>query len=219
MILISYEVGGSLLLHPLRRKVYSIIVESPGSYFLKLINVLNAPQGTLSWHIKRLEKEGLIGSIKFGGKRVYFPMSLRSADAEKIFLALQNETAKKILLFVYNHPGQYQLQIAKGLSPPVHHDTVRYHLSRLEELNLVRLEKNRMVRVFPGKAAEELQKGSLNAISDAYVSYLMEKLREGCLHPEIVIKTTDKLILRVECPEGEDMILDLKLSDWNFFDD
>ncbi len=208
-----------MLLHPLRRKVYSLIVESPGSYFLKLINVLNTPQGTLSWHIKRLEKEGLIGSIKFGGKRVYFPMSLRSADAEKIFLALQNETAKKILLFVFNNPGQYQLQIAKGLSPPVHHDTVRYHLSRLEKLNLVCLERNRMVRVFLGQAAELLQKGSLNVISDTYVNYLMEKLREGCLHPEIVMKTVDKLILRVECPQGEDMILNFKLSEWNFVDE
>ena len=86
----------SLLLHPMRRKIYSFVCENPGSYFFQLSNFLEAPQGTLSWHISRLEKEGLIGSVKFGGKRLYYPAGLRSADAEKIFFVLEQETSRRI---------------------------------------------------------------------------------------------------------------------------
>ncbi|MFX0184570.1 MAG: hypothetical protein ACFE95_15930, partial [Candidatus Hodarchaeota archaeon] len=72
----------------------------------------------------------------------------------------------------------------------------------------------RTVQIFPGDVAENLQDGSLTAISDSYVRFLLEKLREGCLHPEIVLQSKKQLVLRIECPDGEDMILNLKMSDW-----
>ena len=89
----------SLLVHPLRRKIYSIIAENPGTYFFNLAKFLELPQGTLNWHLKRLESVNLIKSIKFAGKRVYYPSGLRSAEAAKIFTALLPDTAKKIFVF------------------------------------------------------------------------------------------------------------------------
>ena len=87
----------SLLLHPLRRKIYSILAENPGSYFFDLAKYLELPQGTLNWHLKRLEEDHLIKSLKYAGKRIYYPAGLRSAEAERIFAVLRPKTAKKIL--------------------------------------------------------------------------------------------------------------------------
>lgn len=205
----------SLLLHPLRRRIYSILAENPGSYFFDLAKYLELPQGTLNWHLKRLEDDHLIKSLKFAGKRIYYPAGLRSAEAERIFTVLRPKTAKKIFTYVLNNPGAFQSQIAKGIEPSVHHDTVRYHLNRLEEVGLVKTQRSgRTVQIFPGDVAENLQDGSLTAISDSYVRFLLEKLREGCLHPEIVLQSRKQLVLRIECPDGEDMILNLKMSDW-----
>jgi DNA-binding transcriptional ArsR family regulator len=209
----------SLLLHPLRRRIYSILAENPGSYFFDLAKYLELPQGTLNWHLKRLESDNLIKSLKFAGKRIYYPAGLRSAEAERIFTVLRPPTAKKIFTYVLNAPGAFQSQIAAGITPPVHHDTVRYHLQRLEGVNLVTTKRSgRTVQVFPGEVAENLQNGSLNVISDSYVRFLLAKLREGCLHPEVVTKSKKQLVLRIECPDGEDMILNLKMSDWDIFD-
>jgi DNA-binding transcriptional ArsR family regulator len=205
----------SLLLHPLRRKIYSILAENPGSYFYDLAKYLELPQGTLNWHLKRLEEDQLIKSLKFAGKRIYYPSGLRSAEAERIFTVLRPNTAKKIFNFVLNNPGAFQSQIAQGIDPPVHHDTVRYHLNRLENVGLVETRRSgRTVQIFPGEVAENLQDGSLTAISDSYVRFLLEKLREGCLHPEIVLQSKKQLVLRIECPNGEDMILNLRMSEW-----
>jgi len=205
----------SLLIHPLRRKIYSILAENPGSYFFDLAKYLELPQGTLNWHLKRLEEDHLIKSLKFAGKRIYYPAGLRSADGERIFTVLRPDTAKKIFNYILNNPGAFQSQIAQGIDPPVHHDTVRYHLSRLEKVGLVRTQRSgRTVQIFPGSVAENLQDGSLTAISDSYVRFLLDKLREGCLHPEVVLQSKKQLVLRIECPDGEDMILNLKMSDW-----
>lgn len=205
----------SLLVHPLRRKIYSILAENPGSYFFDLAKYLELPQGTLNWHLKRLEEDHLIKSLKFAGKRIYYPAGLRSAEAERIFTVLRPDTAKKIFNFILNNPGAFQSQIAQGIDPPVHHDTVRYHLSRLEKVGLVKTQRSgRTVQIFPGEVAENLQDGSLTAISDSYVRFLLDKLREGCLHPEVVLQSKKQLVLRIECPDGEDMILNLKMSDW-----
>ena len=208
----------SLLLHPLRRKIYSILAENPGSYFFDLAKYLELPQGTLNWHLKRLEDDQLIKSLKFAGKRIYYPAGLRSAEAERIFTVLRPDTAKKIFNFILNNPSAFQSQIAQGIDPPVHHDTVRYHLNRLEKVGLVKTKRSgRTVQIFPGEVAENLQDGSLTAISDSYVRFLLEKLREGCLHPEVVLQSKKQLVLRIECPDGEDMILNLKMSDWELF--
>ncbi len=205
----------SLLVHPLRRKIYSILAENPGSYFFDLAKYLELPQGTLNWHLMRLEEDHLIKSLKFAGKRIYYPAGLRSAEAERIFTVLRPDTAKKIFNFILNNPGAFQSQIAQGIDPPVHHDTVRYHLSRLEKVGLVKTQRSgRTVQIFPGEVAENLQDGSLTAISDSYVRFLLDKLREGCLHPEVVLQSKKQLVLRIECPDGEDMILNLKMSDW-----
>ncbi len=205
----------SLLLHPLRRKIYSILAEKPGSYFFDLAKFLELPQGTLNWHLKRLEEDHLIKSLKYAGKRIYYPAGLRSAEAERIFAVLRPTTGKKIFNYVLNNPGAFQSQIALGIKPPVHHDTVRYHLNRMENVGLITTKRSgRTVQIFPGQVADNLQNGSLTAISDSYVRFLLEKLREGCLHPEVVLQSKKQLVLRIECPDGEDMILNLRMSEW-----
>ena len=56
----------SILLNPLRRKLYSLIAQTPGSNLSKITNALNIASSTLNWHLKRLEKSGLLKSVKNG---------------------------------------------------------------------------------------------------------------------------------------------------------
>ena len=74
----------SLLMHPMRRSIYQLVCETPGSYFYEIVSTLAEPQGTLSWHLRMLEKDGLIKSQKFGGKRLYYPKMLRSDSCQGV---------------------------------------------------------------------------------------------------------------------------------------
>ena len=206
----------TLLLHPFRRDLYQVLCENPGTYLLELVEMLESPLGTLTWHLRILEREGLVKTIKFAGKRLYYPKMLRSQEAEMAYLTMRSETARRVFAYIVNNPGCYQEQMAETLG--VHHDTVRWHISRMEEVGLVRVEREgRKKRHFLAHLGQALLDGSLNSITEAYVAWLMEKLENGCMNPEIKEKTPDHVTIRIDCPErGKDCYIKINLREWQF---
>jgi predicted transcriptional regulator len=211
----------ALLLHPFRRDLYQVLCENPGTYLLELVEMLESPLGTLTWHLRILEREGLVKSIKFAGKRLYYPKMLRSREAEMAYLTMRSETAQKIFAFIVNNPSCYQEQMAENLG--VHHDTVRWHVTRMEEVGLCRVEKHgRKKKHYLDELGRALMEGSLNTISEAFVMFLLEKLEDGCLNPEIRESNEEQVTIRIDCPErGKDCFITIKLREWDFrfFDD
>ncbi len=64
---------------------------------------------------------------------------------------------------------------------------------------------------------QALLQGSLNTITEAYVMFLMEKLEDGCLNPEIKEKTPERVTIRIDCPErGKDCFITINLVEWQF---
>jgi DNA-binding transcriptional ArsR family regulator len=205
----------SLLMHPLRRNIYKLICESPGAYFFELASELSAPHGTLSWHLKMLGRAGLIQSMKFGGKRIYYPKVLRSAQVESAYVALKSETARKIFSYILNNEGCHQLEIADNLE--IHHDTVRWHASKLRKAGLIDvMREGRRIRYYVGDMGGKLVEGSLNLITESFIRFLCEKLEEDCLHPEVIEKTRDHVTLRIQCPRSQDIELAINLETWSF---
>ncbi len=206
----------TLLLHPFRRDLYQVLCENPGTYLLELVDILESPLGTLTWHLRILEREGLVKSIKFAGKRLYYPKMLRSREAEMAYLTMRSDTARKVFAYVVNNPGCYQEEMAESLG--VHHDTVRWHISRMEDVGLVRVEKHgRKKKHYLAELGEALMQGSLNTISEAYVLFLMEKLEDGCLNPEIRESSPEQILIRIDCPDrGKDCYIRINLREWQF---
>ncbi len=206
----------ALLLHPFRRDLYQVLCENPGTYLLELVDLLESPLGTLTWHLRILEREGLVRSIKFAGKRIYYPKMLRSKEAEMAYLTMRSETAQKIFSYIVNNPSCYQEEMAESLG--VHHDTVRWHVTRMQGVGLVKVKRQgRKKRHYLDKLGKALLKGSLNTITEAYVIFLMEKLEDGCLNPEIREASTEQVLIRIDCPErGKDCFIRINLREWQF---
>ncbi len=204
----------ALLLHPFRRDLYQVLCENPGTYLLELVDMLESPLGTLTWHLRILEREGLVRSIKFAGKRIYYPKMLRSQEAEMAYLTMRSDTAQRIFAYIVNNPGSYQEQMAESLG--VHHDTIRWHVSRMEKVGLIRVvREGRKKRHHLAELGDSLMEGSLNVISEAYVLFLMEKLEDGCLNPEIREKKSDHVTIRIDCPQrGKDCFITINLNEW-----
>jgi DNA-binding transcriptional ArsR family regulator len=208
----------SLLMHPLRRNIYKLICESPGAYFFELASELSAPHGTLSWHLKMLGRAGLIQSMKFGGKRIYYPKVLRSAQVESAYVALKSETARKIFTYVLNSEGCHQLEIAESLE--IHHDTVRWHASKLRKAGLIDvMREGRRIRYYIGEMGQQIVEGSLNLMTESFIRFLCDKLEEDCLHPEVLEQDRDHVVLRIQCPRSQDIELAINLETWSFSDE
>ncbi len=205
----------SLLMHPLRRNIYKLICESPGAYFFQLASELSAAHGTLSWHLKMLGRAGLIQTMKFGGKRIYYPKVLRSAQVETAYVALKSKTARKIFSYILNNEGCHQLAIAESLK--IHHDTVRWHASKLRKAGLIDvMREGRRIRYYVGDMGQKIVEGSLNLITESFIRFLCDKLEEDCLHPEVIEKDRGHVIIRIQCPRSQDIELAINLETWSF---
>jgi len=203
----------TLILHPQRKEIYKILCETPGLYFFELSNILSLPQGTIDWHLRQLEKANLIKSIKFGGKRVYYPRNLRTEEVEMAFTAIKHPTAKKIFSCIANNEGTYQSDIARELN--LHHDTVRHHVERMIEAGLIsKYKEGRKTCYKLGPLGNKIQEESISSISDTYVSALIDILEDNCLVPTIIEKTKKSLTIRIECPGHQDTTFSISLGDW-----
>lgn len=205
----------SLLLNPIRRRIYEMVCEFPGIHFYRLASKLTTSQGTLDWHLRRLEEEELLRSAKYGGKRIFYPRKLTNVENARGFAALRSKTAQQIFRQVIENLGNNQQKIADAVG--VHHDTVRYHLTRFEKIGLVeRFRDGREVRVFLGELGEQFSNGNLRKNTAHFVTYLKEKLKEGCLTPVTISNNEDQVRLRVNCPDDKKFELTINFTGWEF---
>jgi len=212
----------ALLLHPIRREIFKIIVENPGSYFYNLTKEFGddstnpSSPATVQWHLRKLINAGLIDTVKYGGKRVYYPKGLRDKEVEKAYTILRNKTAKEIFQFIVNNENAYQKQIASAIRDGVHHDTVRWHTQRLAEVGLIEeRSEGRMVKYNVGALGKKLLDGSLNVLKENFIYHLTSILKENCLYPSIIEQTKEKLVVRIACPGSDDIELTIVLSQWS----
>ncbi|MHA1728836.1 MAG: winged helix-turn-helix transcriptional regulator [Promethearchaeota archaeon] len=206
------------LLHPTRWQIYKIICENPGTYFYRLMTELpkyttKASSATIMYHLKKLRERGLLKTLKIDGKRIYIPNNLRTEETERAFMLLKNDNARLIFQYIINHPVEkpFQNEIARELD--VHHDTVYWHAEHLINAGLIEREREgKYTRFIIGYLGKELLTGSLNIITEEYLSFIMEHLSDGCHFPEIILKSEDKVVVRVVCPDEDDLEVTISLG-------
>ena len=198
--------------------IYKIICETPGTYFYRLMSEIpkydkKISSATLIYHLSKLEEDGLITSEKIDGKRIFFPKNLRNMELERAFMLLKNENCLKIFSYVLNNDGVFQNELARELN--VHHDTIRYHVDRLEDAELIEKEKEgKLIKFHIGKLGQAMLEGSMNLFSETYIRFILSKLADECHFPEILNRTKDELKIRINCPGEDDIILTLNISNW-----
>ncbi len=123
--------GKNLLENPVRKSIFDTVQEEPGINFTGLMEALEIKNGVLDYHLKRLEKEGLIRSKKLGMYRCYYPANYDVPPG------LQEQ----IIHLVQGSPGISQSAIAEQLG--VSRQMVSYHLSQLEESGIMWVERTK----------------------------------------------------------------------------
>ena len=202
-----------LILHPKRREIYKLICERPGSYFCEISEILGLPGGTLNWHIGKLKSFGLIKSMRYLGKRIYYTAFLREEEVEKASVLLKNALVERIFLNIVENEGCDLKLISYNLNLNI--DTIRHHISRLTASNLISIEKKgRKIQCKVGEIGEKLIEGSTEVISEAYVAFLFERLKHACLYPQIIQRSRNKITFKISCLKQEDITFSIELKGW-----
>jgi predicted transcriptional regulator len=122
-----------------RINIINYILEQPGIHYNELMRKLGGiSAGNLTWHLEILETFKIIQKEKLGQYLVYSPYLAKNPVSMIDIKLYKSKTTLEIMNIIQNHPGYYQNQIAKEMH--LDHKTVKYHLEKLLEANLVRSE-------------------------------------------------------------------------------
>ncbi len=122
-----------------RDRIITLILEQPGVHFNEILRELDISAGTLVWHLDILDTFKVIQKQRIGQYLVYFPYTVKN-PINKLDLKLRkSRTTLEILQLINDHPGMYQNQIAHRMD--LNHKTIKYHIDKLIESELVVAKK------------------------------------------------------------------------------
>ncbi len=140
----SRDLGAVESLDPTQRRVLEFITSHPGVHLREICRGLELAMGVVQYHLRRLERDGRISSMRRGLYKFFYPVDLFGARQRDVLSVLSLERPRELLLNIIEHPGSTQeaLAGAAGISQP----TVSWHLKRLIDLEIVdRHQQGRVV--------------------------------------------------------------------------
>lgn len=125
-----------LLEHDVRREVYETVVESPAAYIEELADEAAIPVSTLRYHVRVLEREGLVTTDRINGHRRVSPVGTEHVE---LLAALNDDTTAPVVESVAGHEPVSVGGLAAALERAP--STVSYHLDRLEDAGALTRER------------------------------------------------------------------------------
>jgi predicted transcriptional regulator len=129
-----------------REKIINHILSDPGIHFNELERQVDISGGTLAWHLDILVTYKIIRKQRVGQYLVYYPYFDKNPISNLDLKLQKSKTTLEILQLINDNPGMYQNQIAKRMD--LNHKTVKYHLDKLLEANIIKFEKKGRRKVF-----------------------------------------------------------------------
>jgi len=119
--------------HYLRGKIHGYIIANPGEHYNQIKDALCLNNGSLAYHLRVLEREGYVKSLREGVYKRFYPASA-TMPADRL-----TPMERLIMREIKDRIGITQKEIAGRIeeSPQV----VNYHIKNLESKGTVRLER------------------------------------------------------------------------------
>ena len=92
-------------------------------------------RGTLEYHLKYLEKRGLLTAKPEGKYTLYYVTSNISNDQKKMLHLLRQETPRKIILYLLLSACASRIELSKVLEK--HPTTIKLHLKKLVNMDII----------------------------------------------------------------------------------
>lgn len=118
-----------------QRRILEYISRHPGVHLREICRGLSLAMGDVQYHLRRLERDKRITSVRRGLYRFFYPADLFGDRQRDVLGVLSLERPRELLLNIIENPDSTQEELAKatGVSQP----TVSWHLRRLVELGIL----------------------------------------------------------------------------------
>ncbi len=121
-----------------RKQIYKLIVRQPGINIADLSSKFNIDVPLAIYHLRHLEKHGLISMDKEKGFTRCFQKNRVGQKDKTYFTLFRNEIALKIVLILLKTPNSGHQDILKhfDMSPPL----LSYHLRKLLKKHIIEIQ-------------------------------------------------------------------------------
>lgn len=149
--------GQEILQHPGRQETYERVKAQPGISFHDLQAQVGFGASTLTYHLRVLEKNGFVTSLKDGRYLRFFDRhdAQFARDRKHAVSTLRNVNTAAIARHIREHPGVAQHELAARFG--VTASTVSWHVRRLGQVGLVQAQRaHPHTRYYAGEAWSSL---------------------------------------------------------------
>lgn len=131
----------------IRQDIYGFINKNPGLHLREISRKMNILLITIRYHLKYLEKQGLIETKSLDGFKRYYVTNKFSTKEKEIINLLRQEVPRKILLYMGFFLFCSQIKISKEFRK--HPSTIDFHLKKLKKLGIIEevYEKEIKIRI------------------------------------------------------------------------
>lgn len=130
--------GTRLLENPVRARIHDAVSQDPGISLQDVRDRAGIAWGTTVHHLARLERHGLVVSVRHGNHRRWFPVNTPAARQRRELTVLSHPTAHRIAAHVAATPGTDQKSLCAELG--LQNPAASKHLARFERLGLIQSE-------------------------------------------------------------------------------
>ncbi|MFB6102496.1 MAG: winged helix-turn-helix transcriptional regulator [Haloplanus sp.] len=123
-----------------RRTIYQRVADNPGVNFRALLDGLDYAQGTLQYHLRWLDDEGLVEVSDDGKYTRYYPAATFDEDDRAVMNALRREYSRRILAHLLADGPLSTSELSDRIGKA--QSTVSWHLSNLADAELVTKERD-----------------------------------------------------------------------------
>lgn len=118
-----------------RRAIYAAVEATPGIHFRRLVEDLDYAQGTLQYHLRRMDRDGLIDVSDDGQYTRYYPAGEFDEADRATMNALRRRYSRRIIAYLLAEGPLTTTALAErlGKSP----STVSWHLGNLMDVGLL----------------------------------------------------------------------------------
>lgn len=133
-----------------RQRLHALISADPGIHVARIALLAGMSWNTCQYHLRTMEAEGQVLKKKVNGRVCWFDRTRGVLPDKTATCLLRNREYDRIARHILSHPGQSQLDSARGLQMTP--STLHRRVVRLEQAGLVmRRPDHREVRVYPSE--------------------------------------------------------------------
>jgi len=137
-----------------RRNIFELVKKNPGLHLSKIAKTLKLRVSLAEYHLRYLEKHGLILSDTHTGYKRYVVTGEPKSIQKKNFSILRQNNLLIIILFLLKKDQGSHKEILQQMK--ISPATLSYHLERLVKNKIIDVEKKGTSRIYRVKNSEEL---------------------------------------------------------------